>query len=58
MLYWVFGEEKAGGNAGAMVVHWPRVDGRRSLYDRYVIHALTHARNLSLRKRVNVCMRF
>lgn len=51
-------EEKAGGKAGAMVVHWPRVDGRRSLYDRYVIHALTHARNLSLRKRVNVCMRF
>lgn len=54
----MFGKEKAGGKAGAMVVHWPRVDGRRSLYDRYVIHALTHARNLSLRKRVNVCMRF
>ena len=41
---------------GALVVHWPRVDARR-LYDRYVIHALTHARNLLLRKRVNVCMR-
>lgn len=37
-------------------MHWPRVDARR-LYDRYVIHALTHARNLSLRKRVNVCTR-